>query len=120
MKARSILISLCAVALLTFIVARAQQTLTGRAYVSLSPVAVTTTSIGGNLLLAGACNTVTVSAPGATTSMAVVVSPASGTSIGIGIDWFGQVTSAGTVTVSECAIVAATPTSSTFNVRVIP
>lgn len=86
--------------------------------ISLLPVlSGTTSSIGGSLLLAGACATTTVSITGATTSMAVAVTPV--TFPGAGTTWNGYVSSAGVITAQVCAIVAATPTASTYNVRVI-
>jgi hypothetical protein len=83
------------------------------------PLSGTTGSIGGSALTAGQCATGTVTVTGATTSMVAAVSPAGGTSPGTGYVWQGQVTSSNTVTVSVCAIAAGTPTSTTYNVRVI-
>lgn len=77
----------------------------------------TTVSIGGGALLAGACASNTVTVSGATTSMTVVASP--NTYPGDGSMWSAQVTSANTVTVKVCAIVALTPAGSTYNVRVV-
>lgn len=77
----------------------------------------TTGSIGGALLAAGACASGTVSITGAATSMVAVTDP--NTYPGDGNVWSAQVTSANTVTVRVCAIIAATPTSSTYNVRVL-
>lgn len=76
----------------------------------------TTGSIGGSSLAAGACSTGTVSIAGATTSMAVVATPA--TYPGASFYWHGYVSSSNTVTVAICAAAAGTPTSSTYNVRV--
>jgi len=88
---------------------------------SLSVLVGTTGSIGGSLLTAGLCSTGTVSITGATPGMPVVVSASDGTNIPVlGADISGTVTSSGTVTVSVCAIVSLTPTSKTYNVRVIP
>jgi hypothetical protein len=67
----------------------------------------TTASIGGSILIAGACTTGTVAVPGATTSMVALVDPQ--TYPGDGTIWDGQVTSAGTVTVKICAIIGITP-----------
>ncbi len=86
--------------------------------VSVLPLAGTTGSIGGGSLAAGACASGTVSVTGSTTAMAVAVSPV--TFPGEGYVWQGYVSAAGTVTVKVCAIVAGTPTASTYNVRVIP
>lgn len=77
----------------------------------------TSASIGGSALAAGACASGTVSITGAATTMAVQATPA--TYPGDGIFWHGYVSSAGSVTVKVCASVAATPTASTYNVRVI-
>ncbi|WP_297505911.1 hypothetical protein [Ferrovum sp.] len=77
----------------------------------------TSTSIGGAALVAGGTATTTVNIAGATTSMGVVVSPT--TFPGAGIDWSGYVSSSGVVTVVVTAIIAATPTASTYNVRVL-
>jgi hypothetical protein len=77
----------------------------------------TTGSLGGSALGAGACTSTTVSITGATTSMTASVSPAADP--GAGFSWMGFVSSSGTVTVRLCAIAAGTPTSTTYNVRVI-
>jgi hypothetical protein len=82
------------------------------------PLAATTVSIGGTSLSAGACTSGTANVTGATTSMAVVATPA--TYPGDGMDWRTYVSSSGVVTVKVCAVVAGTPTASTYNVRVIP
>ena len=81
----------------------------------------TTSSIGGSVLALNACSTTTVSVPGATTAMAVFVSPVvDPNSAGSRLyDWYGYVSSANTVTVKVCALAAGTPTTSTYNVRVI-
>ena len=77
----------------------------------------TSGSIGGSALSAGACASGTVSVSGATTAMAVSVSPAADP--GSGFAWMAFVSSSGTVTVRVCAIAAGTPASTTYNVRVI-
>ena len=77
-----------------------------------------TASIGGSVLLAGACSTGTTNVTGATTSMVAVASPV--TAQPNGVQWQAYVSSAGVVTVNVCAIVGLTPTSSVYNVRVIP
>jgi len=81
------------------------------------PLAGTTGSIGGSALALGACTSGTVNVTGATTSMAVVATPA--TYPGDGMVWRPYVSAAGVVTVKVCASVAGTPTASTYNVRVI-
>lgn len=78
----------------------------------------TTGSIGGSALLAGACASGTVAVTGSTTTMTVNVTP--NTYPGDGTLFYGYVSTNGTVTVKACAIIALTPTSSTYNVRVVP
>ena len=77
----------------------------------------TSSSLGGSALTAGTCSSTTVSITGATTSMAVSVSPASDP--GSGFYWLAFVSSSNTVTLRICAAVAGTPTATTYNVRVI-
>ena len=77
----------------------------------------TTDSIGGSQLGIAGCTSGTVAVTGATTAMVAVASP--NTYPGDGILWDAQVTSAGNVTVKVCAIALLTPTSSTYNVRVL-
>jgi len=81
------------------------------------PLAGTTGSIGGSALAAGACTSGTVNVTGATTSMAVVATPA--TYPGDGMAWRPYVSGTGIVTVKVCADVAGTPTASIYNVRVM-
>jgi hypothetical protein len=81
------------------------------------PLSGTTGNIGGSSLATGACTSGTVNITGATTSMAVVASPA--TYPGDGMMWRPYVSSAGVVTVKVCASVAGTPTASAYNVRVV-
>lgn len=78
---------------------------------------VTTSSIGGSALAAGACASTTVAATNSTTGMPVVASPV--TYPGDGAYWLAYVSAAGTVTVKVCAAVAMTPAASAYNVRVI-
>lgn len=81
-------------------------------------VSATTATIGGSLLAAGGCASATVNVTGATTSMVAVASPAGDPGSSLPVQVF--VSSAGVVTVRECAILAITPAAQTFNVRVIP
>ena len=83
----------------------------------LPSLAGTSGSLGGSALSAGGATTGTVNVPGATTSMAVVVTPSAYP--GNGVDWAGYVSSSGVVTVVITAIIAVTPTATTYNVRVI-
>ena len=82
------------------------------------PLTGTTGSIGGSALAAGACTSGTVSITGATTTMAVIATPAAYP--GDGMAWRPYVSSSGVVTVKVCAGIAGTPTASTYKVRVIP
>lgn len=77
----------------------------------------TTGSIGGGVLTAGSCASGTVAVANSTTTMTVQVTP--NTYPGDGTLFFGYVSANGTVTVKACAIVALTPTASTYNVRVV-
>lgn len=82
------------------------------------PSAGLTAGIGGTALSAGQCASGAAAVAGANTSEAVVVTPA--VYPGSGIYWEGYVSAPGTVTVEVCAVVAATPTSSAYQVRVLP
>jgi len=77
----------------------------------------TTSGIGGSALTAGQCASGTVSVTGAATTMTVSVSP--NTYPGDGMIPWGYVSASGTVTVKVCAEASGTPTSSTYNVRVV-
>jgi hypothetical protein len=79
----------------------------------------TSSRIGGSALTAGTCASTTVTVAGAATSMSVLATPT--TYPGDAFDWKAYVSSANTVTIKVCTNLAAggTPTSSTYNVRVI-
>lgn len=77
----------------------------------------TTASIGGGALGAGACASANTTVTGAATTMPVATSP--NTYPGDGFVWQSYVSAADTVTTKVCALVAGTPTASTYNVRVI-
>ena|ERR1700675_2646897 len=77
----------------------------------------TTGSIGGGVLIAGACASGTVAVTNSTTTMTVSVTP--NTYPGDGVLFYGYVSTNGTVTVKVCAIIGLTPTGSTYNVRVV-
>jgi len=77
----------------------------------------TTGSIGGGLLSAGACATGTATVTGATTAMTVSL-PQPATYPGDGFEIFAYISAANTVTVKVCALVALTPTASTYKVTV--
>jgi|SRR5579872_962074 len=83
----------------------------------------TTAAIGGGALAAGACATGTATSglTGVTTAMTAMASPSSDPQVDSthGVTWEAWVSSANTATVRVCAIVATTPTSVTYNVRVI-
>ena len=78
----------------------------------------TSSALGGSLLTTGTYASTTVSISGATVGMAVMLTPT--TYPGDGVDWRGYVSSSGVVTAKVCALAASTPTSSTYNIRVIP
>lgn len=93
--------------------------------VSGTPAAIltgTTGSIGGSALAAGACAAGTATVTGATTAMAVSTSPSADpdSTLTTGVAMYAFVSASNTVTVRVCAIVAVTPTATTYNVRVIP
>lgn len=82
-----------------------------------APLSGTTGSIGGGALLAGACTSGTATVTGATTAMAISVTPVAYP--GDGTDWKAYVSSSNTVTVKVCGLVAVTPSATTYNVRVL-
>jgi hypothetical protein len=77
-----------------------------------------TSSAFATATTAGTCVHNTTSVTGATTSMAVVVSPVS--TPGVGAVWSGFVSSSGNVTINECAVAASAGGTIAFNIRVIP
>lgn len=79
----------------------------------------TTGTIGGAIVGVG-CDTGTVTINGATTSMVPVAVATTSGAPGAGLTVGAQVTSANTVTVSVCAPLTLTPTSSTYLVRLLP
>lgn len=81
------------------------------------PLSGTTASIGGGLLTAGTCASGTATVTGATTGMALVVTPV--TYPGDGADWAGYVSGTNTVTVKVCGLVTVTPGVTAYNVRAI-
>lgn len=83
------------------------------------PLTATTASLGGGLLSAGACASNTTTVTGATTTMAVQVTPATTTDIGSLALWKGFVSAANTVTVEVCAVVVGTPIATPYNIRVL-
>lgn len=77
----------------------------------------TTSAIGGGLLLAAGCTSGMATVTGATTAMTAAASPV--TYPGDGAQYQAYVSSANTVTVKVCALLALTPVSSVYRVRVI-
>lgn len=75
-------------------------------------------SIGGAALTAGQVATAAVTVQGAVVGQTVSVTP--NTYPGDGVVWDGYVSAANTVTVRITAVVAVTPTASTYNIRVLP
>jgi hypothetical protein len=83
------------------------------------PLSGTTGSIGGSALtVGGACATGTASVTGAVVGKNAMATRSDGALIGPNYKVDASVTSSGTVTVEECAIVAGTPSAVTFNVNV--
>lgn len=77
-----------------------------------------TGNIGGGLLVVGACTQGTASVAGASVGMVAAANP--NTYPGDGLTWRAYVSTANVVTVKVCAVVAVTPTATTYNVRVVP
>jgi hypothetical protein len=77
-----------------------------------------TSSAFATATTAGTCVQNTTAVTGATTSMAVDVSPVS--TPGVGAVWSAYVSSAGNVTINECAIATSAGGTIAFNIRVIP
>ncbi|MGH9472693.1 MAG: hypothetical protein ACRD1M_08100, partial [Terriglobales bacterium] len=66
----------------------------------------------------GQCTSGTASVPGAASPGAVVATPT--TYPGDGIYWEGYLSAPGAVTVKVCAVAAATPAASVYDVRFLP
>lgn len=86
---------------------------------SANPIRGGVTGAISGILTAGSCDTGTASISGAATSMVAVASASTSGAPGAAFYVKAQVTSANTVTVSVCAAIDGTPTSSTYIVRVI-
>lgn len=84
--------------------------------VDLGVYATTTIPIGGAALLAGACTSSVSIVTGAASGMVATVTPS--TYPGDGVTWEAYINTTNQVTTKVCAIVAGTPTASTYNVRV--
>lgn len=84
----------------------------------LSTLKGTSASIGGGLLTAGTCASGTATVTGATTAMTTTL-PIGATYPGDGFEIYSYVSAANTVTVKVCALVALTPTATTYSVAVI-
>lgn len=85
-----------------------------------SPVnyAAQSASLGGSVLVAGACSSTTTSVPNASAGMGVVATP--NTYPGDGNYWYGYASSFGNITVKVCSVLGGTPTASTYEIRVFP
>ena len=77
-----------------------------------------TASIGGGALGAGTCATTTTSVIGVTVGMVVRSTPS--TFPGDATEWKSYISAPDTVVTKVCAIVAATPVASVYNLRVLP
>lgn len=83
---------------------------------AIPPITGLSASLGGAALLAGAAASGNITIAGARVGMTVTCNPT--TFPGAGIVWSAYVSAANTVTVVVIAIIAATPTASTYSVRV--
>lgn len=79
-----------------------------------APLTGTSTTQNPGPLLAGTCNTFTITVTGATTGQTASVSAIGGISLGATVAITANVTSANTVTVNECGLIGVTPASATF------
>jgi hypothetical protein len=77
-----------------------------------------TSSAFATATTAGTCVQNTTAIAGATTSMVAMASPVS--TPGVGAEWSAFVSSAGNVTINECAVAASAGGSIAFNIRLIP
>jgi hypothetical protein len=75
-----------------------------------------TVSLGGGALLAGGRSTATLTIPGATNGMHVLMTPQS--DVGAGVLYGAWISSANTITAWVSAIVALTPATVTYNISV--
>lgn len=75
-------------------------------------------TMGGSLLLAGGCQSQDVTVTGATVGMGVNVNPT--TDPGGGSTQYAWVNAANTVRVRVCGIIAITPASTTYQIKVMP
>jgi hypothetical protein len=119
---RSVLLGIGVLVGAFLLAAQTYNTNTGRSYgANGATLSGTTGSIGGGALLAGACASGTATVTGATVGMPAMAAPSDGTNIiALGTSIGATVTSANTVTVNVCALVALTPTSKQYAVRVVP
>lgn len=80
----------------------------------------TTGSIGGGALLLGNCASGTTTVTGAVAGQGALANTSDGSFIGGAFQIQANVSSSNTITVNICAVVAGTPPSKTYSVRVIP
>lgn len=73
--------------------------------------------IGGSLLLAGGCQSTNVTIPGILPTMTAVVSPQADP--GNSVQWQAFIPSANTATVRICALLAATPPSIVYSIKIL-
>ncbi|HEV1286557.1 MAG TPA: hypothetical protein VNU44_14645 [Bryobacteraceae bacterium] len=90
----------------------------GGTFFSLAQEITATSSAFATATTAGTCVQNVTAVTGATTGMAVVASPVS--TPGAGAVWSAFVSSAGNVTINECAVATSAGGSIAFNIRVIP
>lgn len=81
-----------------------------------SPVLTATSAAFATATTAGTCVQNTTAVVGTTTAMAVIASPVS--TPGVGAEWSAFVSSAGNVTIIECAVATSAGGTIAFNIRV--
>lgn len=75
-------------------------------------------TLGGSLLLAGGCQSTDVTVANAAVGMGVNINPR--TDPGSGSIQYAFIKAAGIITIRVCGIIAITPASTTYDVRVFP
>lgn len=87
-------------------------------YFQVAQVITATSAAFATATTAGTCVQSTTAVTGATTAMAVSISPVS--TPGVGSQWSAFVSSAGNVTINECAVAVSAGGTIAFNIRVLP
>lgn len=82
-----------------------------------NPIILTTTSLGGSALAAGACSSTTITQSGVGGTTQVLMTPSSG-GPGNGFYWQAWGSASNTITAQVCAVVAGTPLAQTYTLKV--